>query len=78
MHAVEVKNGKKCTIKVVSSSEQKHFISNNDMEMDARATQAVKTAVEKAKFCKKPVAGYDVILKKAYVEYADGERKYVE
>ena len=47
------------------------------MEMDARARQAVKVAIEKAKFCKKPVARYDTETKRAYIEYANGERKYV-
>lgn len=45
--------------------------------MDARARQAVKVAIEKAKFCKKPVARYDIETKRAYIEYADGTRKYV-
>lgn len=69
---VKVKNGIRI---VVSECDQ--FISDNDMKMDARAREAVKTAVSKAKFCQKPVAGYDVQSKRAYVEYANGERKYV-
>ena len=28
--------------------------------------------------CKKPIAGYDKEKKRAYVEYANGERKYAE
>lgn len=78
MDAVKIKEGKKHSIKVVVTSVQKDFISNSDEEMDARATQAVKSAVEKAKFCKKPIARYDKETKQAYVEYADGERKYVK
>lgn len=39
--------------------------------MDSRATAAVRSTIDKAKVCKKPVA------KKAYVEYADGVKKYV-
>lgn len=78
MGAVKVRIGKRHSIKVVASSEQKSFISSRDAEMDARAAQAVKAAVEKAEFCKKPVAKFDTITKKAYVEYADGERKYVD
>lgn len=46
--------------------------------MDERAIQAVKSAVEKAVFCKKPVAKYDIDTKKVYIEYTDGVRKYVE
>ncbi len=28
--------------------------------------------IEKAKFCKKPVAGYDDETKRAYIEYSNG------
>lgn len=65
-------------IKVVISSSQKRFISSNDAEMDKRAVHAVKSAVKKAEVCKKPIAKYDVSAKRAYVEYANGERRYVE
>lgn len=78
MAVARVRNGKKHTIKVVASVDQKNVISKRDKEMDARATQAVKSAVAKAKFCKKPVAKYDTITSKAYIEYADGAKKYVE
>lgn len=78
MSAVRVRVGKKHSVKVVSSSNQNEFISQTDIEMDKRATQAVKTAVEKARFCKKPIAKYDSITKKAYIEYANGEKLYVE
>lgn len=76
MNMVKVKTGR--TIKVVEESEQSNFITSNDEEMDARAVEAVKTAVNKAKFCQKPIAIYDCQTKKVYVEYADGERKYVD
>ncbi len=76
MTTVRSRNGK--TIKVVTSVDQSGIISSRDAEMDARAVEAVKTAVAKAKFCKKPIAKYDKETKKAYVEYADGVRKYVE
>ncbi|WP_164516817.1 hypothetical protein [Clostridium transplantifaecale] len=46
--------------------------------MDARATQAVKAALAKAEFFKKPVAKYDLKTKRVYVEYADGEKKRVK
>lgn len=76
MNTVKVKAGR--TIKVVEVSEHSNFISSNDEEMDARAIEAVKTAVSKAKFCQKPIARYDTQTKKVYVEYADGDRKYVD
>ena len=76
MTTVRSRKGK--IIKVVSSVDQSDIISSSDAEMDARAVEAVKTAIEKAKFCKKPIAKYDKETKKVYVEYADGVRKYVE
>ena len=65
MTTVSTKSGR--IIKVVS-----------DTEMDERAVEAVKAAINKAKICKKPIAGYDKEKKRAYVEYANGERKYAE
>lgn len=76
MNTVKVRAGR--TIKIVAVSEQSNFISSNDEEMDARAVEAVKMAVSKAKFCQKPIARYDTETKKVYLEYADGERKYVD
>lgn len=75
-NTAKVKGGR--LVKIVSSESQENAISDRDAEMDARAKQAVKSAVAKAEFCKKPVAKYDKLLKKAYIEYADGEKKYVE
>ena len=62
-------------ITIVESGDT--VISENDSEMDIRARCAVKSAIEKAEICKKPVAKYDAVLKKAYLEFANGERKYV-
>lgn len=56
---------------------QKSTLTESDTEMDERAVEAVKAAINKAKICKKPIAGYDK-KKQAYVEYANGERKYAE
>jgi hypothetical protein len=75
MSTVKLKSGR--NIKVVAAFERESAISDNDAEMDARAVQAVKSAVNKAEFCKKPIAKYDKTEKKAYVQYADGVRKYV-
>jgi hypothetical protein len=55
-----------------------NYISKNDIEMDKRASAAVKAAIDKAKVCNKPVAKYDKAIKKAYLEYPNGEKKYVE
>ena len=54
------------------------LLSDSDKEMDYRATEAVKAALHRAKICKKPIASYDADTKRAYIEYPDGERKYVE
>lgn len=71
-------NDKNRSIKIVHSSERNIFISKNDAEMDARAIQAVEAALHKAKFCKKPIAKFDVKTKTAYVEYPDGRKVNVE
>lgn len=78
MCTIKVKNSTKYAIKVITSSEQKNFISNHDAEMDARAVQAVKSAVAKAEFCKKPIAKYDIRTGKVYIEYANGVKRYVK
>ena len=76
MTKVLTKSGK--VIKVISHEEEKEIVTESDNEMDARATEAVKAAINKAKICKKPVAGYDKENRAAYIEYANGERKYAE
>jgi len=78
MSMAKVITGKKHSIKVIEPADQKGYISAKDIEMDARATEAVKSAIEKAEFCKKPVAKYDIKTKKAYIEYSAGVKKYVE
>lgn len=76
MTNILTKSGK--VIKVVSHEEEKEILTASDNEMDVRAVEAVKAAINKAKVCKKPVAGYDKEKKAAYIEYANGERKYAE
>lgn len=76
MTNISTKSGK--IIKVVSKDETKLVLTVSDHEMDARAIEAVKAAINKARICKKPIAGYDKDKKTAYIEYADGERKYAE
>ena len=75
MTTVSTKSGR--IIKVVSREEEKSTLTESDNEMDERAVEAVKAATNKAKICKKPIAGYDNEKKQAYVEYANGKRKYV-
>ena len=76
MTTISTKSGK--TIKVVFPEEEKSFLTVSDNEMDTRAVEAVKAAISKAKICKKPIAGYDKEKKAAYLEYANGERKYAD
>ena len=56
MTTVSTKSGR--VIKVVSQ-EEKSMLTVSDNEMDERAVEAVKAAINKAKICKKPIAGYD-------------------
>lgn len=58
-------------------SESSAVISQNEAEMDNRAREAVKSAIHKAKTCRKPIARYDRASKKAYIETEDGRRVYV-
>lgn len=51
-----------------------NVITNNQ---SGKIIKVVKAAINNAKICKKPIAGYDKEKKRAYVEYANGERKYV-
>ena len=63
------------SVTVVSSSST--TISQNEAEMDKRAKEAVKSAIHKAKTCRKPIARYDRVRQKAYIETEDGRRVYV-
>lgn len=76
MTTASVKNGK--VIKVISREEAEKTLTISDGEMDRRAVEAVKAAINKAKVCKKPIAGYDREKKAAYIEYANGDRKYAK
>ena len=49
MTTVSTKSGK--VIKVVSREEEKNTLTVSDSEMDARAIEAVKAAINKAKIC---------------------------
>ncbi len=69
------------TVKVISGNDlslQRNIISRNDAEMDRRAEAAVQSAIDRARICQKPIAGYDVATKRAFIEYADGSIQYVD
>ena len=76
MNTITLPNGR--IVHVVSPEERDSVISESDAEMDYRAEEAVKAALHRAKVCKKPIARYDMDTKRAYIEYPNGERKYVE
>lgn len=65
------------SVTIVSAESSETAITPNDAEMDARAKEAVKSAINRAKTCKKPIARYDKASKRAYIENADGEKVYV-
>ena len=67
----------KYLVTIVSADNAKSNITQNDAEMDMRAREAVKSAIKRAETCKKPVARYDRVNQKAYIENADGEKIYV-
>lgn len=57
MTTVNTKSGR--VINVISSAEENNTLTVSDNEMDSRAVEAVKAAINKAKVCKKPIARYD-------------------
>ena len=65
-------------VKVIDNAEKQDTLSQEDKDMDVRAKEAVKAALEKAKIYKKPIARYDIETKRAYIEYAEGNRRFVE
>ena len=65
------------SVTIVSAESSKTAITPNDAEMDIRAKEAVKSAINRAKTCKKPIARYDRDSRRAYIETANGEKIYV-
>ena len=75
-----VKKVGKLSVNVVTEKDsllKRGFISENDAEMDKRASAAVQSALDRARICKKPIAKYDLATQKAYIEYGGGVKKYV-
>ena len=58
------------SIKISDSNELN--VSSEDKAMDKRVTAAVRSAINKANVCNKPVAKYNIRTKKAYVEQTNG------
>lgn len=68
------------SVKVISADDIasiRREISSRDMEMDKRAVAAVNSAINRVQVCNKPIAKYDFASGRAYLEYADGSRDYV-
>ena len=65
------------SVTVVSADSSHSVISDADAEMDARAKEAVKSAINRAKTCRKPIARYDRVSRRAYIETSDGKKTYV-
>ena len=72
------KNAKKKVHVVLSDDNSKNNTSSDDLDMDKRANAAVSSAINKAKVCQLPIAKYDQRKKKAYVEYSNGVKEYVD
>ena len=51
---------------------QESSITAEDADMDNRAKNAVRAAINRAQVCKKPIEIYDAKTKKVYIENADG------
>lgn len=65
-------------VTVVSPENAKAVLSQTDIETDYRAREAVKAAINRAEICKKPIAKYDAVNQKAYLQTADNKKIYVE
>ena len=74
----KIVNVKDRQIKVVPPEMARDNITLSDADMDNRARHAVRSALTKAKVCNKPIAKYDTEARKAYIEYPDGMKKYIE
>ena len=65
-------------VRVAPKRKGEYKKSKEDAEMDKRVEFAVKSAIAKAKVCKKPIAKYDLKTKRAYLEYPSGAKRYVK
>lgn len=68
----------KRSVTVVSPENVNAILSETDIEMDYRAREAVKAAINRAEICKKPIAKYDSVNRKAYLQNTDSKKIYVE
>lgn len=75
----KLSDGTELEVKVCTDQDEvDKILTESDKDMDKRAVAAVEAAISKAKICKNPVTYYDNDRKAAYIEYADGTRKYAK
>lgn len=75
IRTIRLKNNK--VVNIVTPESVNSVLTEEDIEMDCRANEVIKAAINKAKVCKKPIARYDMTAKKAYIQMPDGEKVYV-
>ncbi len=66
-------NGTSVEVKIYTS---KRVRTGSDKKLDENAETAVRSAINKAKVCKQPIAKYDSERKRPYIEYPNGEKVY--
>ena len=64
-------------MKVTVAYDKDKYLTNEDKEMDRCGKEAVKQAIHKTKFLRKPLGCYDTKMKKAYLFYPDGTKVYI-
>lgn len=64
-------------VKIVPEQDVQTVVTPDDAEMDKRVKAAVKSELDRATICKKPIAKYDRDSKRAYIRLPDGKKKYV-
>ncbi len=62
---------------ITKEEAEVNTITEIEAEEDKLIKRAVLEAIAKAKACGKPVARYDTEKKKAFLEYEDGNREYI-
>ncbi|MFI3169675.1 MAG: hypothetical protein R3Y06_07020 [Faecalibacterium sp.] len=63
-------------VREISDSSSTAYRDITDEEMDYRFGEITKLAIEEMKLRGTPIARFDSVLRKAYLEYPDGTREY--
>lgn len=64
-------------MEVVETNELDFTCGISDEELTRRFVEGVRLENEKKKILGSPIACYDAKIKKAYLEYADGRREFI-